>query len=77
MYAFSTSNAASRKHLPNWRKKRNVALQRLRSRNIIIEIRQAKSSIPSGGVPSTSFDPTSFQFVDSTVPFDSTWVPPF
>lgn len=31
------------------------------------------SSIPSGGVPSTFFCPTSFQFVDSTVPFDSTW----
>lgn len=30
--------------------------------------------IPSGGVPSTFFEPTSFQFVDSTVPFDSTYI---
>lgn len=28
--------------------------------------------MPSGGVPSTFFAPTSFQLVDSTVPFDST-----
>lgn len=31
------------------------------------------SSIPSGGLPATFFEPTSFQFVDSTVPFDSTY----
>lgn len=28
--------------------------------------------MPSGGLPSTFFEPTSFQFVESTVPFDST-----
>jgi len=31
------------------------------------------SSIPSGGLPSTFLEPTSFQFVDSTVPLDSTY----
>lgn len=31
------------------------------------------SSIPSGGLPSTFFEPTSFQFVESTVPLDSTY----
>lgn len=30
------------------------------------------NSMPSGALPSTFFAPTSFQFVDSTVPFDST-----
>lgn len=30
------------------------------------------NSMPSGALPSTFFTPTSFQFVDSTVPFDST-----
>jgi len=29
--------------------------------------------MPSGGLPSTFFDPTSFQSVDSTVPFDSNY----
>nr|AFK36194.1 unknown [Medicago truncatula] len=28
--------------------------------------------MPSGGLPSTFFVPTSFQFVNSTVPFHST-----
>lgn len=51
---------------------RNLITKNTMWEEAILQCSHFFNSMPSGALPSTFLVPTSFQFVDSTVPFDST-----